>query len=90
MIELIVTILGLASIGVLWVNSEPTIWLRETVYKKIYGCSGWYDRWHYRLLTCCLCSSFWIGLIFTTNLYYAAIISVLAELICRKLNSGTL
>lgn len=90
MFEIIVTILGLAAIGVLWVNSEPTIWLRETAYKKIYGCKGWYDRWHYRLLSCAMCSSFWIGLAVTTNLYYAAIISITAELISQKLNSGTL
>jgi predicted small integral membrane protein len=84
----IVTIIGLACVGVLWINAEPMIRLRESIYRKIYGCKGWGDKWHYRLLSCCLCSSFWIGLLVTTNILYAAIISVLAELICRKLNSG--
>ena len=90
MFEIILHLIGLAAISFLFVNSKPTIYLREWIYKKIYGCRGWYDRWHYQLLTCSLCSGFWIGLIVTTNLEWAAIISVLAELISQKLNSGSL
>lgn len=74
-------IIGLASVGVLWINAEPTIRLRS-LYKK--------QNWFYRLINCCLCSTFWISLIYTQNLYIAASSSVLAELICRKLNSGNI
>lgn len=74
-------IIGLASVGVLWINAEPTTRLRS-LYKK--------ENWFYRLINCCLCSTFWLALIVTGNIYSAACSSVLAELICRKLNSGNL
>ena len=78
---MILQILGLASIGVLWINAEPTIRLRQ-LYTR--------DDWFMRLINCCLCSTFWIALIWTQNLYVAGISSVIAELVCRKLNSGGL
>lgn len=74
-------IIGLACVGVLWIESEPTQRLRS-LYKK--------DDLFSRLINCCLCSTFWISLIVTQNIYIAAISSVLAEFICRKLNTGNL
>lgn len=78
---MILEILGLSTIGVLWINSEPTIRLRS-LYKK--------NDWFSRLINCSMCSTFWISLVVTQNLYVAAISSVLAEFISQKLNSGTL
>jgi hypothetical protein len=87
----IVTILGLACIGVLWINAEPAIRLREWIWRSIWKWREvWESKWHWRLVSCCMCFSFWLGLAVTTNLYSAAIISVVAELVCRKLNGGSL
>ena len=85
----IVTIIGLACVAVLFVNSGPTSSLRERMYRKIYKCSRFDNKWHYKLVTCAMCTGFWFGML-TTNILWAAIISVLAELIHRKLNSGSL
>ena len=78
---MILQILGLSCIGVLWINSEPTIRLRM-LYKK--------DDLFSRLINCCMCSTFWIALVCSQSLYIAAVSSILAEFICRKLNSGSL
>jgi len=78
---MILQILGLSCIGVLWINSEPTIRLRM-LYKR--------DDLFSRLINCCMCSTFWISLIVSQDLYIASISSILAEFICRKLNSGSL
>lgn len=83
-------IIGLASIGVLWINSEPTIRLREWCYRKLYKCSGYNSKWHYRLLNCALCSTFWIALLWSGNIFIGASASVLAELLSQKLNQGTI
>lgn len=77
----VITILGLASITNLLVHSEPTMRLRNFLLRNH---SGFFRR----LLECALCTGFWIGLAFTFNIYLAAIISVVAEFISRKLNSG--
>jgi hypothetical protein len=78
-------ILGWACLGVLWINAEPTIRLREWLYKNKNK-----EVWHWRLINCCLCISFWIGLIATGNILTACIISVLGEFICRQINGGSL
>lgn len=80
-------IIGLACIGVLWINAEPTIRLRS-YYKK--------EDWFFRLINCCLCSTFWIALTYKLvcyqqfDLLFAATCSVLGELICKKLTEGKL
>jgi hypothetical protein len=84
MFELTLKLIGLSCIGVLWINSEPTTKLRHWIYKS------YTDNWHWRLINCCLCVSFWIGLIGTGDLLYAAIVSVLGEILCRKLGGGIL
>jgi hypothetical protein len=84
---MILQILGLAAVGVLWINAEPTIRLR-LIYKK--------EDWFFRLINCCMCSSFWISIIYHLITYgspyilVSSIVSILAEFICRKLNSGSL
>lgn len=79
-------ILGLACIVVLFINSEPTIRLREWVYKSIYKCKS-YNVWHYRLVCCAMCTGFWFGLAMTLDPILAALVSITAELISRKINS---
>lgn len=80
-------IIGLACIGVLWINAEPMIRLKS-LYKR--------DDWFSRLINCCLCSTFWIALIYklvwfqSLDLFVASCAAVLGELICRKLIAGGL
>ena len=80
-------IIGLACIGVLWITAEPMIRLKG-LYKK--------DNWFSRLINCCLCSTFWIALIYklvcfgSLDLFVASCSAVLGEFICRKLGEGRL
>ena len=41
-----------------------------------------------KLLYCCMCSGFWIGLIFTLNFPQAVIISILSEVLDKKIKSS--
>jgi hypothetical protein len=88
--EKLIWIISWSCVGVLWVNSEPTIRFRNWIYKMIYKYKGFEDKWHWRLLNCCLCSSFWIGLFGTGDILLAALVSVIAELLNQKLNSGSI
>lgn len=81
MLETFITILGLACLTNLFVHSGPMIYLRMWLF-------GAKDRWWINLMECAMCSGFWIGLIFTWNLYLACIISILAEFISRKINGN--
>lgn len=82
-----IEILGLACVGVLYINSEPTTRLRG-LYKR--------NDWFMRLINCAMCSSFWISIVYHLVVYSSphilasSIVSVLAELISQKLNSGSL
>ena len=88
--SLIISILGKAALAFLLVNAKPAVILRERVYKSLYGCEDYRDKWHYQLITCSLCLGFWVGFLLTFNIYIASIVSVIAELICQKINSGRL
>lgn len=81
MLEEIIKIIGLASMSVLFVVSEPMILIKMWLFKGKEGLL-------WRMINCSKCCAFWIGLIFTRDIYLACIISILAELIYRKLNSG--
>lgn len=88
MIE-IMRLVGIASMGFLFVAAEPMImiktWLFNHIYKKDYeGMMIW------RLLNCALCSGFYIGLAITQDILSASIIAVVAEMIYQKLSSGKL
>jgi len=76
----LMTILGGACITNLWVHSEPGQWLRSKLRDSVIK----------RLLDCALCSGFWIGLIITFNPLTASVISVAAELISKKLTTGSI
>jgi hypothetical protein len=85
--SVVITILGLASITNLWIHSEPSNHFRMWLYKDIKNKD---HKWHWRLINCSLCVGFWIGLIFTLDILLAALVSVSAEFICKKLTEGTL
>lgn len=78
-------IIAIACVGVLWISAEPTIKLRN-FYKT--------DDWFLRLINCCLCSTFWIAILYKLiwfqqlDVLFAATASVLAELLCKKLSNG--
>jgi len=83
--ELILSILGLASVSVLFVEAEPLIILKHKLFNKI---ENYQDKWFWRLINCVLCSGFWIGLAFTGDILTAAIVSVLAEVLYQKINGS--
>ena len=86
MLNEIIKILGISSMSVLFVVAEPSILIKKWIFHKIYRGKSYDSTFIWKLITCCLCSSFWIGLIFTRDIYLASIISITGELICRKIN----
>lgn len=81
----VITILGLASLTNLWLHSEPTNKLKHFLYKEVKDKD---NLWHWRLINCALCLGFWVGFLFTWDILLAALVSVSAEFICRKLVGG--
>lgn len=82
-----IEILAISCLSVLFVVAEPMI-----ILKRKFGFREEdYEDWSYnkrllfRLITCALCSGFWLGAIITLNIYKAAIISILAEYIYKKI-----
>lgn len=83
--ELIFSIIGLASIAVLFVAAEPMIVIKHKLFNKI---ENYQDKWFWRLINCALCSGFWIGLFSTGDILSAATIAVLAEVLYQKINGS--
>ena len=81
-------IISIACITYLFVASEPLILFKRFLgfKEEDYHTYSKYKQFIYRLITCALCSGFWIGFILTFSVYQAAIISIVAEIIYRKLN----
>jgi len=78
-------IIELACLSFLFVNAEPLI-----LFKRFCGYRE--EQMHtysktkqfiHKLIYCCLCSGFWIGLIFSGSILKAALISVIAEIISK-------
>ena len=88
--EILIKILGLGALSFLFVTSTPTTMLRIWLFNKIYKGKYYEGNLIWKLITCSLCSGFWIGLIFTGDILIASLVSVIAEMICRKLSSGSL
>jgi len=87
MIE-IIKLIGIASMGFLFVASEPMILIKTWFFTQVY--KGDYTRLMiWRLLNCCLCSSFWIGFAITQDILSASIISVISEMIYQKLSKDS-
>ena len=94
---LVFKVLGLACVTFLWVSSEPTTKLLQWfVDKGVVKNQGWVHR----LLSCSLCSGFWIGILFGVLdyffyyhtpyvfdiLYTASLVSLVALFIDLKIN----
>lgn len=88
MIDIIFNIIAWGCITNLWIESAPTIRLRMWLITKLK--SFWLEK----LITCAMCSGFWIGLICNLVVYgnfsisIAALTSIVAELINQKLNKS--
>jgi hypothetical protein len=84
---MILTIIGISCLSVLFQASEPMILLKRYVGLKEEEYHT-YSKWRkiiHRMIYCCLCSGFWIGLILTWNILTASIISILGEVIYKKI-----
>ena len=88
--EILIKILGLGALSFLFVTSTPTIMIRIWLFNKIYKGKYYESSLLWKLVTCCKCSSFWIGLIFTQDIFIASLVSVIGELIYIKLSGGSL
>jgi hypothetical protein len=81
----IFNIISIAAITFLFIYAEPSILFKrfcrfkEEDYEKYSKAK----RMVFRLITCSLCSGFWIGLLFTFSFQQAALISLMAEVIDR-------
>jgi uncharacterized membrane protein len=87
MIDLI-TLFGIPTLGILFVEAEPMIKLKRMIGFNDEDYFRWKEskKFIYRLINCVTCSTFWIGLIITGNIYLAAITSILGELIYKIKN----
>lgn len=57
-------------------GAQPLEWLKEKIrLERI--------KFFYTLLTCSLCTGFWVGMIGTQNILHASLVSVIAEAISR-------
>lgn len=82
---MVITIIGLACLGyLLAVAAEPAQDIKEYFNLHIDAVYRNKFQWFFvKMLNCCLCFSFWLGLSVTLNISVAAIVSVLSEIICR-------
>ena len=86
--EIIIKIIGISCLVILFNISGPTLRLRKLIFDDYY-----YDDWGrikrfiFELISCSGCLSFWVALVITQNLYYAAISSILSFLIDKKLTN---
>lgn len=96
--ETIMTILTIASVGVLFVVAEPMIIVKRLLgfkeenigIKKDYKLIGlmYLELRDFltKLLYCALCSTWWISIIITHDVLLSSLIAIVAELIHRKIN----
>lgn len=82
--DTILLILGASCLSVLAVASEPTNYLYHLLKLDKPSAPGIQGALS-RLLSCCLCTGFWVSLIITENILLAAICAVIAELISVQL-----
>jgi hypothetical protein len=80
-----ILIIKIAALSFLFVTAEPLILLKrfcgfkDEDYMKFNKTKAFIHR----LINCCLCSGFWIGLILTGSIYDAALISIISEIIYK-------
>lgn len=80
-----ILLIKIAAISFLFVASEPMILIKRLFgfKEEQYDTYGKAKSFIYRMITCALCSGFWIGLIITHTVYDAAMVSVMAEIILK-------
>lgn len=85
---IIFNIIWIACVSVLFVVAEPMIMAKRGLgfKEELIGRGNPLRDKITKLLYCALCSGFWIGLAFTQDVRYAAIISILSEMIHKKIN----
>jgi len=83
-----ILIIKIACLSFLFVASEPLILIKRFLgfKEEDYMDYGKIKSFIYRMITCAMCSGFWIGLILTGSILDAALISIISELI-YKLNN---
>lgn len=76
-----------ACVGVLLIEAEPIILMKRWFGFKDekYDAMSKIMRFFHRLITCAMCLTFWVALICTWNIETAAISSILAALIHKKI-----
>ena len=82
---IVFNIIAIAAITYLFIESEPLILIKRFLgfKEENYNEYGKVKAFIYRLITCALCSGFYIGLIWTHSLQQSALISIVAEIITR-------
>lgn len=82
---IVFNIISIACISFLFIAAEPIILLKRFMgfKEEMYLEYSKAKQFFYRMITCCLCSGFWIGLILTLSISQASIIAVIAELIYK-------
>lgn len=68
---------GIICLVYLFVTAQPIYWIKEKLFIK--GVLR-------ELLDCCMCSGFWIGLIFYQDVLSACLVSVFSEGLYRVFN----
>ena len=81
-----IAIIGLACLSVLFVEAEPIVLIKRWLGLKEEEFDSWgpKKRYIYKMLSCALCSGFWIGLL-SGSLPKAAIVAALAEIVAKKI-----
>ena len=81
------TILWISCLGILSVHAEPAILFKRWLGFREEDICGVYKFHDFitKLLYCTMCSSFWIALIITWSLPMACVISIVANIIDKRL-----
>lgn len=84
----IFNIIGLACLSYLFIAAEPMILLKRLIgfKEENYMSFSKTKQFFHRMITCGMCSGFWIALATTQNIMAAGIVSLLAELITKLFN----
>lgn len=88
--NLVLKLMGLCCITILFVESEPMVLLKRFIgfKEEFYEEYNKVKQFIFRLISCVMCSGFWIGLAFTQDVFLASIISIVSELINDRIKNG--
>ncbi len=89
MLDIIYQVIWISCMTVLFINAEPMILIKRWMgFKEEEMGKNPLRDFFTKMLYCSKCSGFWLGLIFTLNFPQAVIISIVSELIDRRLKSS--